>query len=359
MRLDRLSPRRLGVLAAVVAVLLTAGAVAVPAAGAADAGTLRDQIQRQGDQEQQLSSAAARLGKLEATAQRSVDAMQSRLDAKQADLDAWEAKLSATRARLKTQKARLARLQRKLARDRAILGRMLSARYMADKPDLVDVVLNSHGFADLVERMSFLHRVQNRNADILSAVKSARGDAHRQSLTLGKLVPRQAAATAAVQKERDALGAMNAALQARRTALADAKQARLDALSTTRANRSKAQHTLNKLEAEQAKARAAAQASSGGSTPTGGNLSPQGPGGPWAIPWAIVQCESGGQNLPPNSATASGYYQFIDSTWEAMGGSTHSAYQASKAEQDRLAAKLWNGGAGASNWDCASIVGII
>jgi hypothetical protein len=40
-----------------------------------------------------------------------------------------------------------------------------------------------------------------------------------------------------------------------------------------------------------------------------------------------------------------------------MGGSTPAAYQASKAEQDRLAAKLWDGGRGASNWVCAGIVG--
>jgi hypothetical protein len=81
-----------------------------------------------------------------------------------------------------------------------------------------------------------------------------------------------------------------------------------------------------------------------------------GPGGPWAIPWPIVQCESGGQNVPPNSAGASGYYQFMRDTWKGLGGSTPHAYQAPKAEQDRLAARLWAGGAGAHNWVCASLV---
>ena len=81
-----------------------------------------------------------------------------------------------------------------------------------------------------------------------------------------------------------------------------------------------------------------------------------GPGGPWAIPWPIVQCESGGQNLPPNSAGASGYYQMLPSTWKGLGGSTPHAYEASKAEQDRLAAQLWAGGAGARNWVCAGLV---
>jgi hypothetical protein len=69
-----------------------------------------------------------------------------------------------------------------------------------------------------------------------------------------------------------------------------------------------------------------------------------------------VQCESGGQNLGPNSAGASGYYQFMQDTWKGLGGSTRHAYQAPKAEQDRLAARLWAGGAGAHNWVCAGLV---
>jgi hypothetical protein len=49
----------------------------------------------------------------------------------------------------------------------------------------------------------------------------------------------------------------------------------------------------------------------------------------------------------------------LPSTWKGLGGSTPQAYQASKAEQDRLAATLWNNGAGASNWVCAALVGVI
>jgi hypothetical protein len=133
---------------------------------------------------------------------------------------------------------------------------------------------------------------------------------------------------------------MNAALASRQSALAQAKAARLSALHATRAGRLKAEGELKHLLAEREKA---AQSSAG-------------PGGPWSIPWAIVQCESGGQDLPPNWAGASGYYQFMPDTWRRLGGSTPQAYQASKAEQDRLASALWAGGSGADNWDCAALV---
>jgi hypothetical protein len=71
------------------------------------------------------------------------------------------------------------------------------------------------------------------------------------------------------------------------------------------------------------------------------------------IPEAIVMCESSGQNLPPNEASAAGYYQITSGTWPEGGGTGSSdASQHSKAEQDAVAARLWAGGAGAGRWVC-------
>jgi hypothetical protein len=134
---------------------------------------------------------------------------------------------------------------------------------------------------------------------------------------------------------------MRDGLAARQATLVRARAAQQQALAGTRAGRASAQRALSRLIAERERAEAVAQ---------------RGPGGPWAIPWPIVQCESGGQNLPPNSAGASGYYQMLPETWKGLGGSTEHAYQAPKAEQDRLAAALWAGGSGARNWVCAGLV---
>jgi peptidoglycan hydrolase CwlO-like protein len=322
----------------VLAALLAGGAAHL--ALARDPGPLQNQIQRQKGQEQQLASAAARLGRLEAATSHAVDVLSGRLAEAQADLARWQARLAATQADLRATRRRLVRLRARLAESRQALATMLRQRYTANQPDLVSVVLDAHGFADVLERVNFLKRVQRSDTLIVAAVRRGRDDARRDERRLAALQTRQRDQTAAVKLQRDALSRMTAALQARREALAAARAARLEALRNTRASRRRAEHELSRLLAAQARAAASV-----------------GPGGPWAIPWPIVECESGGQNLPPNSAGASGYYQMLPSTWHGLGGSTPQAYQASKAEQDRRAAALWAGGAGAHNWVCASLVG--
>jgi hypothetical protein len=148
-----------------------------------------------------------------------------------------------------------------------------------------------------------------------------------------------------------ALAGMDQLLQSKQAAVQQARATQAAALRATRAQSSRLQSQISKLEAQQAAAQAAMNgpAVAGSPVPTGG----------WAIPYSIVLCESGGQNLPPNSAGASGYYQIIPSTWSSFGGSGPAAYLASKAEQDAVATRIWNNGAGIGNWDCARIVGLL
>ena len=329
--------RRALVLAVLFALIPTA------ATGAQGEGTLRGRIGAGKAREQSLSSAAARLGELERRAQREVAILQGRLDAAQQDLNAAQGRLQATQTKLDAARARAQRLRGRLAQVRTKLAGLLRERYMGDEPDFVTVVLSSDGFPQLLETLSFVKRVQRADANLLDLVRSARLDAGREQAALVKLEAKQQDDERDVQQHRDALAQMTAGVQERRDTIARAQAARLEALSAVRANRLKAEHELSRLLAARARAAAA-------------SVGPAGSSGPWAIPWPIVQCESGGQNLPPNSAGASGYYQFLPSTWKGLGGSTPAAYQASKAEQDRLAARLWAGGAGRSNWVCAGLV---
>lgn len=308
-------------------------------AGGQDESGLRDDIGRGKAAERSLSSAAARLGALERTASKEVALMEGRLAAAQAELSRAEAAADRAADELSDARARVARLRTRLGEVRDQLSENLRQRYMGSKPDIVTVVLGSGGFAELLETVEFLKTIQERNTEILDLVRDARADAGRQRRRLTVLTARRREAETAVRRRHAGLASIASGLRVRRDALTRARAARLAALSSVRSRRQVAERELASLLEERRRAAMV-----------------PGPGGPWAIPWPIVQCESGGQNFPPNFAGASGYYQFMPATWAGLGGSTPHAYQASKAEQDRLAAQLWADGAGAGNWVCASLV---
>jgi len=70
--------------------------------------------------------------------------------------------------------------------------------------------------------------------------------------------------------------------------------------------------------------------------------------GNYAIPTSIVMCESGGNyNAYNPSSGARGAYQILPSTSAAYG-----CNMATPAGQDDCAARIWNGGAGRSQWAC-------
>lgn len=338
--LSNIAPR-LAVLGALLATLLVLWGAAPLTSGAQSTSEgLRSRIDSSRSREQSLSSSVTKLGALIDRLDRSVAVLARRQAEVQAQLDAKLAELDRTRAALARERQRAAQLRVRLAQSKRVLARRLREMYVAGRPDAITVMLTARGFTDLLEREEFLGRINRQDNRIIRAVQIAREEARRTAQRLSRLEVDQRRTAAAVQVQRDALASVHQALVARRDSAARARAARVAALHSARGGRRVLERELSRLEADQAAA---------GST--------AGPTGNWAIPWAIVQCESGGQNLPPNYAGASGYYQFLPSTWRGLGGSTPAAYRASKAEQDHLAARLWNGGAGASNWDCAAIVG--
>ena len=332
---------RLRVPFVLLALLCAAWAVeAGPAGGRDRADTLRNRIDAQRGRERALTDALARLGRLERVTARAVVILERRVAAVQRELAQAEALLADTVQRRNHEQARALRLRARLAESRAKLARLLRERYAGGRPDIITVILHSDGFARLLESVDFIKRVQRQDQRILQTVREARAQSLAQRRVLTRLAIARDAAAEAVRRRRDALASMAAGLRARRAALSQARAARAAALRASRTGRRRAERALTRLLAQRSRA-----------------LNQVGPGGPWAIPWPIVQCESGGQNLPPNAAGASGYYQFLIGTWRGLGGSTPQAYQASKAEQDRLAAQLWDGGRGASNWVCAILLG--
>jgi hypothetical protein len=225
---------------------------------------------------------------------------------------------------------------------------------------LLNVVLEANGFTDLLDRITFLADAEHQQQRIIAVTREAKARTDAAVGRLATLQSSQRRITSSTAMQARALAGMNLLLHSKQATLQQAQSAQRSALSASQARSSQLQSEISRIRAQQAAQRAAAQAAAAAqsSVPTLSSTPPLLSSSGWAIPYAIVLCESGGQNLPPNSAGASGYYQILPSTWRLFGGSGPAAYLASKAEQDAVASRIWNGGAGASNWVCSGIVGI-
>lgn len=325
---------------AALAVALASGAPPLSSRATPSAGQLRARIDQQSARAQSISVNLQGLSQLIGGLEGQIAVVQGRESAVRSQLSSDSSALAATAQSLRTQQALVAALTRTLERSRLVLARQLVSSYEADPPDLLTVLLSAHGFSDLIERVDFLRQANRAEQTVITTTRTDERAAQRAAAGLAALEAHDRIVTAGVAAQAAALAGMDGLLSNRRAALARARAIQVAALQRTHARRRALESALTTLERQQASY----------SSPSGQS------GGPWAIPTPIVMCESGGQNLPPNGAGASGYYQIIASTWKGMGGSTPAAYLASKGEQDRIAAALWAGGRGASNWVCASLV---
>ncbi|HTU28438.1 MAG TPA: transglycosylase family protein [Solirubrobacteraceae bacterium] len=357
----------LGVLtAAVVAALV----MLVPVLSRADdLGTLKSQLGAQQARQRGLAGSIGQLNQSISRLDGQITLVRSREATVNAELARRRAELARVGDELTAERAHLQVLRRRLAAARTLLAAQLRSGYETDRPDLMTVVLSSHGFQSLLTKLSFLGDAQHAQQQLITITVSAKQQAAATAKRLAALKRTDARLTHETAVQARALAGMNALLDSREAALSRARAAQSAALDASRATSQRLRGRISAVEAAQraaarraaaaaaARAAAAAAGASSGGGGGGGGTSAA-PSGGWAIPEAIVMCESGGQNLPPNSAGASGYYQIIPSTWRLFGGTGPAAYLTSLSEQSAVASRIWNGGAGASNWVCASIVGI-
>jgi septal ring factor EnvC (AmiA/AmiB activator) len=352
--------------------LAAMGTVSLSSAASPSLGQLHSQLGQQQARQQSLAASLNTLDGLISSLDSQITLVENRESAVREALSNDRVTLARVQQSLARERRLLARLRTRLARARASLSRQLVSSYESDKPDLVSVVLEARGFADLLDQIDFLRQAERQQQSTIVTTRDAKAQADRAAQQLGKLEITDRQITQAAYLQGRALAGMNALLQSKQAALQQAQAAQQAALQASRARASELHSAISRVEAQQAAARAAAAAAaaqrsaaatpSSPSSPSGSSTPPPttalGPGGGWVIPYAIVLCESGGQNLPPNSAGASGYYQIIPGTWSLYGGTGPAAYLASKAEQDAVASRIWDGGKGASAWVCAGIVGI-
>jgi murein DD-endopeptidase MepM/ murein hydrolase activator NlpD len=181
----------------------------------------------------------------------------------QGSLEHAEQQLLQTQAALRAERARLVRLRKRLAEARAALATRLRELYESDQPDLVTVVLNAKGFADLIERTDFLHRISEQDRSIVDLVKAARADAIATAQRLDRLEERQQALTARILQRRQEITAVKQDLIDTRVGYDGTRADKQNALSHVQAERKQLEGNLSDLKAQQAKIASTLQQSQG------------------------------------------------------------------------------------------------
>jgi septal ring factor EnvC (AmiA/AmiB activator) len=246
---------------------------------------------------------------------------------------------AALAARVDEARGELAEARDRLRRALNALAEHLVAIYKSGGTDEVQVLLDAQGFEDLSTRAELLGRIQAADRALAERVRELRAAIADQLAAVERAKARADAYNARIDAARAEIAAVRAEAEAEAASLADARAAQvaaLDDLQSQMAGWSDQVQELEQISAAEAADEVAGWAGTGD----------------WAIPEAIVMCESGGNYgaLNPSSG-AGGAYQILPSTWHAYGGEGL-PHQASPAEQDAIAAQIWaDSGPGA--WVCA------
>jgi hypothetical protein len=232
-RLERVaSARRIAaaVLAAVIVVAVSASATRGDLAGS------YAQHQRQAGQ---LRSAIHADTTAIQSYEGSISALQARLAIVQRMLDVDEGLLAQVRVELTRARARVAELQVQYARDRRVLARQLVANYETPPPTLMDVVLTSGGFRELLNKVNALKAIGRANARDTLLVGRARTAVAAEARRLAALEVRRDRSAAAVLGERNRIVQLRLSIVDRELRSAKdraSKQHQLSALQKTLAH---------------------------------------------------------------------------------------------------------------------------
>jgi peptidoglycan hydrolase CwlO-like protein len=265
----------------------TASALMASSLVPASSGDLQSQINAGRAAAQSLQSQiAAQSSQIDQTAG-GIAAARDRLASLQSELAARIDQLRQVQTELLAARARLVALENRLQQASQALAANLRATYENGSPNLMTVLLNSHGFSDLLEQVNFVQRIGREDAVIVGDTRTARAEVFREAVRLGTLEERDRTLTDQVLAQRNQVAALKAALVQREIVEYTARSHTRAQLASVRAHVSGLQSKLDAIEA-----RAAAQArqtalqvnrSVGGiAIDTGGMVQPP-PGAPAAV----------------------------------------------------------------------------
>jgi peptidoglycan hydrolase CwlO-like protein len=208
------------------------------------AASLQDQINAQTSQIEQTANGVANA--------------QQRLSTVQAQLDEHVAQLRLVQTRALTAKWHLVTLEKRLQVASTDLASNLRDAYESGAPNLVDVILNAHGFSNLLDQVNYIKDAQTEDQQIVAFTKAARTKVQKEALALGTLEQKDRTLTNQIVDQRNQVAAIETALVNQQSSEENQRAHTRSKLANANATAASLQTKLNQEEAAQAAAAAAA-----------------------------------------------------------------------------------------------------
>ncbi|HEY7151679.1 MAG TPA: transglycosylase family protein [Solirubrobacterales bacterium] len=316
-----------------------------PGAGAASISELNSRISSAQSQAQSMAADVDAKAAQAAAAQQQAAVAAQREAQLSGVLAQGEQRAAELQTRVQETEAELAKARARLRGALKTLSGRLVAIYQGDAPDVTALLLSSKGFDDLANRAELIGRIEDADASLASRVRTLRDQVATQLAAVQQAKAEQDAFNQRIASARDQIASVRADAEAQAAQFEQARQQEAAAVSSLQSQVSGWEQQVSQLQAIQAQESQQAAAAQAQQTVSSWV-------GQWAIPQAIVMCESGGNFGAVNpSSGAGGAYQILPSTWQLYGGSG-APQDASPQEQSRIASQIW-ADSGSSAWECA------
>ncbi len=163
-----------------------------------------------------------------------ISSLQARLDVIQRIVTVQERLLSIVRSHLGQARVRLAQLERDYAHGRRVLAAELLAEYESPPPTIVGVIVNAHGFEDLLNGVGELRTIERANTRVIRLVRAQRVEVGVEARRLAAVQERRQRATAAVVVERDQIAQLRLSIVGRELTAARARAQKTTQLTALR-----------------------------------------------------------------------------------------------------------------------------
>ncbi|HEY1450672.1 MAG TPA: hypothetical protein VGF47_06935 [Solirubrobacteraceae bacterium] len=243
---SRSRPRRIArsSIAAVLALGLIATVMIGSVADGSTPGALESKIGAAAEKEGQVRSGIHADSHQIAGFEGNISDLQTRLSALESSLSVERNLLDSIRSQLSVARTRLSALQVQLGHDRKVLVAQVVASYEAPPPDIATVILEAHGFADLIERVDDLRAISRQNASATTHVVDTQKEVSAQAKHLASLEVTHASETRAVQVQRDEVAQLHLALVNRQLEFIRARDKKSSELEELQSHKHSLEHEL-------------------------------------------------------------------------------------------------------------------